>query len=169
MWWFCLWERILPANFSWRSEKAAHLRTNERCFFLQWTMVCDRVIYRSTVQMIFFTGYMVGSIVFGMLADQWVAHDWNVHLQSEHRSSATDTVVVRSWVLVFCWWLSPVFSVHSVHKKHSAFGHRIWFSSLLASYLPARRVVFPSPVLFSVQKLVMRSDHSFSNWNTSLF
>jgi len=33
-------------------------------------MVCDRVSYRSVVQMIFFGGYMVGSIVFGMLADK---------------------------------------------------------------------------------------------------
>lgn len=37
----------------------------------EWTMVCDRVRYRSTVQMIFFGGYMVGSIVFGMLADKY--------------------------------------------------------------------------------------------------
>jgi len=37
----------------------------------EWTMVCDRVIYRSSVQMIFFGGYMVGSIFFGMLADKY--------------------------------------------------------------------------------------------------
>ena len=38
--------------------------------YFQWTMVCDRVDYRSAVQMIFFVGYMVGSIVFGILADK---------------------------------------------------------------------------------------------------
>ena len=37
---------------------------------LQWTMVCDRVDYRSTIQIIFFIGYMVGSVFFGMLADR---------------------------------------------------------------------------------------------------
>ncbi|CAF3355901.1 unnamed protein product [Rotaria sp. Silwood1] len=37
----------------------------------EWTMVCDRLHYRSTAQMIFFVGYMVGSIVFGMLADKY--------------------------------------------------------------------------------------------------
>ena len=35
-------------------------------------MVCDRVYYRSTAQMIFFVGYMVGSIVFGILADKYL-------------------------------------------------------------------------------------------------
>lgn len=34
-------------------------------------MVCDRAGYRAPVQMIFFVGYMVGSVVFGMLADQY--------------------------------------------------------------------------------------------------
>ncbi|UJR10527.1 hypothetical protein I4U23_014730 [Adineta vaga] len=37
----------------------------------EWSMVCDRVNYRSAVQMIFFFGYMVGSIVFGILADKY--------------------------------------------------------------------------------------------------
>lgn len=37
----------------------------------EWTMVCDNVHYRSAVQVIFFIGYMVGSIVFGMLADKY--------------------------------------------------------------------------------------------------
>jgi len=35
-------------------------------------MVCDRVNYRSTAQIVFFIGYMVGSILFGMLADKYV-------------------------------------------------------------------------------------------------
>jgi MFS family permease len=35
-------------------------------------MVCNRITYRSWVQMIFFVGYMVGSIVFGILADKFV-------------------------------------------------------------------------------------------------
>jgi len=43
----------------------------EKTLVEEWTMVCDRVNYRSTVQMIFFSGYMVGSIVFGILADQY--------------------------------------------------------------------------------------------------
>jgi fucose permease len=33
-------------------------------------MICDRIAFRSTAQMIFFGGYMVGSIVFGILADK---------------------------------------------------------------------------------------------------
>ncbi|CAF0749054.1 unnamed protein product [Didymodactylos carnosus] len=37
----------------------------------EWKMVCDRVIYRSIVQNVFFVGYMVGSIFFGMLADKY--------------------------------------------------------------------------------------------------
>ncbi|CAF0928905.1 unnamed protein product [Rotaria sordida] len=37
----------------------------------KWTMVCNRVSYRSWVQMIFFVGYMVGSILFGILADKY--------------------------------------------------------------------------------------------------
>ncbi|CAF0825280.1 unnamed protein product [Adineta ricciae] len=37
----------------------------------EWNMVCDRVGYRSWVQMIFFVGYMVGSILFGILADKY--------------------------------------------------------------------------------------------------
>ncbi|CAF4133395.1 unnamed protein product, partial [Rotaria sp. Silwood2] len=36
----------------------------------EWRMVCNRVIYRSWAQMIFFLGYMVGSILFGILADK---------------------------------------------------------------------------------------------------
>ncbi|CAF3777726.1 unnamed protein product [Rotaria socialis] len=37
----------------------------------EWLMVCDRTIYRSIVQNIFFVGYMVGSIFFGILADKY--------------------------------------------------------------------------------------------------
>ena len=37
---------------------------------LQWTMVCDRTVFRSAVQNIFFIGYMVGSIFFGIVADK---------------------------------------------------------------------------------------------------
>lgn len=36
-------------------------------------MVCDRVIYRSWIQMLFFFGYMCGSIFFGILADRFVS------------------------------------------------------------------------------------------------
>ena len=39
-------------------------------YLIQWTMVCDRVIYRSAAQMVFFFGYMVGSLFFGVLADK---------------------------------------------------------------------------------------------------
>lgn len=34
-------------------------------------MVCDRVSLRSFVQIIFFVGYMVGSLIFGMLSDRY--------------------------------------------------------------------------------------------------
>ncbi|CAF0804487.1 unnamed protein product [Rotaria sordida] len=37
----------------------------------EWTMVCGRLSYRSNVQVIFFVGYMVGSLVFGVLADKY--------------------------------------------------------------------------------------------------
>ncbi|CAF1170284.1 unnamed protein product [Rotaria sordida] len=35
-----------------------------------WSMVCDRVPLKSTVQIVFFVGYMVGSLVFGVLSDK---------------------------------------------------------------------------------------------------
>ncbi|CAF1079935.1 unnamed protein product [Rotaria sordida] len=35
-----------------------------------WSMVCDRVSLKSTVQIVFFVGYMVGSLVFGVLSDK---------------------------------------------------------------------------------------------------
>ncbi|CAF1313314.1 unnamed protein product [Rotaria sordida] len=37
----------------------------------EWLMVCDRTIFRSIVQNIFFFGYMVGSIFFGIFADKY--------------------------------------------------------------------------------------------------
>ncbi|CAF1400972.1 unnamed protein product [Adineta ricciae] len=36
-----------------------------------WLMVCDRVSLRSTVQIVFFLGYMVGSLLFGILSDKY--------------------------------------------------------------------------------------------------
>ncbi|CAF0776174.1 unnamed protein product [Adineta steineri] len=37
----------------------------------EWLMVCDRTIFRSAVQNLFFVGYMVGSIFFGIMADKY--------------------------------------------------------------------------------------------------
>ncbi|CAF5189758.1 unnamed protein product, partial [Rotaria sp. Silwood1] len=37
----------------------------------EWYMVCNRVSLKSFVQMIFFLGYMVGSLVFGILSDKF--------------------------------------------------------------------------------------------------
>ncbi|CAF1360110.1 unnamed protein product [Adineta steineri] len=37
----------------------------------EWSMVCDRTVFRSAVQNIFFFGYMVGSIFFGIMADKY--------------------------------------------------------------------------------------------------
>ncbi|CAF3321048.1 unnamed protein product [Rotaria sp. Silwood2] len=37
----------------------------------EWHMVCNRVSLKSFVQMIFFLGYMVGSLVFGILSDKF--------------------------------------------------------------------------------------------------
>ncbi len=34
-----------------------------------WSMVCDRTFYRQNVQMVYFSGYIVGSLVLGYLAD----------------------------------------------------------------------------------------------------
>ncbi|CAF4680516.1 unnamed protein product [Rotaria sp. Silwood1] len=39
----------------------------------EWLMVCDRTIFRSIVQNIFFIGYMVGSIFFGIFADKGIS------------------------------------------------------------------------------------------------
>ncbi|CAF0726177.1 unnamed protein product [Adineta steineri] len=36
-----------------------------------WSMVCDRLSLKSTVQVVFFGGYMVGSLLFGILADKY--------------------------------------------------------------------------------------------------
>ncbi|CAF1102261.1 unnamed protein product, partial [Didymodactylos carnosus] len=35
----------------------------------EWSMVCDRLTFKTSVQMIFFTGFMVGSTILGILAD----------------------------------------------------------------------------------------------------
>lgn len=35
----------------------------------QWQMVCDKASWRSNVQMVYFSGYLVGSIIMGILAD----------------------------------------------------------------------------------------------------
>ncbi|CAF0769462.1 unnamed protein product [Adineta steineri] len=43
----------------------------KRTLVEEWTMVCDRSDYRSIVQIVFFVGYMVGSIFFGALADKY--------------------------------------------------------------------------------------------------
>ncbi|CAF1061135.1 unnamed protein product [Adineta ricciae] len=37
----------------------------------EWSMVCDRVSWKSLSQMIFFFGYMIGSLVFGVLSDKF--------------------------------------------------------------------------------------------------
>jgi len=36
----------------------------------QWSMVCTRASWRSTAQMVYFSGYLVGSIIMGILADK---------------------------------------------------------------------------------------------------
>ncbi|CAF0776156.1 unnamed protein product [Adineta steineri] len=40
----------------------------------EWLMVCDRTIFRSAVQNLFFVGYMVGSIFFGIMADNYLVY-----------------------------------------------------------------------------------------------
>jgi len=35
-------------------------------------MVCDRIGYRSAVQMIYFVGFMCGAIFFGTMADKYI-------------------------------------------------------------------------------------------------
>ncbi|CAF4076424.1 unnamed protein product, partial [Rotaria sordida] len=37
----------------------------------EWLMICDRTVFRSAVQNVFFIGYMIGSIVFGIMADKY--------------------------------------------------------------------------------------------------
>jgi OCT family organic cation transporter-like MFS transporter 4/5 len=36
----------------------------------EWVMVCNRVSLKSFVQIVFFFGYMVGSLIFGVLSDK---------------------------------------------------------------------------------------------------
>ncbi len=37
----------------------------------QWSMVCEKASWRSNVQMVYFLGYLIGSIVMGILADRF--------------------------------------------------------------------------------------------------
>ncbi|CAF1248938.1 unnamed protein product [Rotaria sordida] len=37
----------------------------------EWTMVCDRVLYRTAVQVAYFIGVMVGAVFFGSMADKF--------------------------------------------------------------------------------------------------
>ncbi|CAF3944130.1 unnamed protein product, partial [Adineta steineri] len=37
----------------------------------EWSMVCDRTVFRSAVQNVFFLGYMIGSVFFGIIADRY--------------------------------------------------------------------------------------------------
>jgi hypothetical protein len=34
-------------------------------------MVCEKAVRRGTLQAIYFSGYLVGSLVLGILADKW--------------------------------------------------------------------------------------------------
>lgn len=43
----------------------------QRTLVVEWGMVCDQLPLRSIAQAIFFAGYMVGSVFFGMLADKY--------------------------------------------------------------------------------------------------
>ncbi|UJR16153.1 hypothetical protein I4U23_003064 [Adineta vaga] len=43
----------------------------KRTLVEEWSMVCNRVGYRSTVQMIYFVGFMCGAIFFGTMADRY--------------------------------------------------------------------------------------------------
>ena len=41
-------------------------------FSLQLNLVCDRAILKSTAQMMFFTGLLIGSFVSGIISDRYV-------------------------------------------------------------------------------------------------
>ncbi|CAF1379636.1 unnamed protein product [Adineta ricciae] len=43
----------------------------KRTLVEEWSMVCDRVGYRSFVQMIYFVGFMCGALLFGTMADRY--------------------------------------------------------------------------------------------------
>lgn len=53
-----------PCN-SWNFDKTYYKSTLTE----EWSMVCDRSFLSSNVQMIYFSGYLVGSFMFGYLAD----------------------------------------------------------------------------------------------------
>ncbi|RNA19574.1 organic cation transporter isoform X1 [Brachionus plicatilis] len=52
---------------SWTFEKKYFQSTLTE----EWNMVCDRSIFRSKVQSIYFIGYLVGSLVLGNLSDRY--------------------------------------------------------------------------------------------------
>jgi hypothetical protein len=39
-------------------------------FNKKWSMVCEKAVRRGTLQTIYFSGYLVGSLVLGILADK---------------------------------------------------------------------------------------------------
>ena len=73
-------------------------------------MVCDRVSQKSFVQIVFFFGYMVGSLIFGILSDKLVlVKKFN---RKYSRSFFVDLVDDQLWVfhLLLLPWL--VLCVH---------------------------------------------------------
>ena len=45
-------------------------------------MICDKTFWRASVQTVYFSGYLVGSIVMGILADKFVIFIFQFNNQS---------------------------------------------------------------------------------------
>ena len=82
-------------------------------------MVCDRVSQRSFSQTILFAGYMVGSLVFGVLSDKYVDRricSRVADVQSVCSALADDP----SWAFRSSSSLSLASSAHSPRRRNSA-------------------------------------------------
>lgn len=61
-------------------------------FCLQWDLICDREILRTTVQVALYIGKFVGAFVFGIIADKY-----------------TDTAPVK---IFFFYFMKPIFNMN---------------------------------------------------------
>lgn len=96
-------------------------------------MVCDRVTYRSWVQMIYFVGYMIGSIFFGILADKFV-------VRYSRRRKKIDVYFDR-------YGRRPIMSVSFILMTVSSF---------LCSFAPQESLGFwPSYLLFILARFLL--------------
>lgn len=114
-------------------------------------MVCDRTTYRTTVQTIYFVGFMCGAILFGTLSDRYRS---STCLRVSMNNIQTDMAGDRSCALVSFWWPWPVSCVRLDRNRNLVFGHPTWSLLLLGFFLLVLHEAFPSLVLCLVQRWV---------------